>query len=194
MACCWPAIVHQFTRIHVYFSIFVNLVTKQSTIIQYIGWNGKRMCSSDLKSIQSNLTSERFCSNCAAQILTSKAFSCQNTPPISEIIWVKNVRAIVVCGFLMKWLKKYILKIKKKSWEPFGSYLLNSKANPAHLSGNGLDWLCYLAGNSKTAATIFFIFSGYFFLNDFIKNPQTRNARAFLPLNISAVGSVSDSQ
>ena len=27
-------------------------------------------------------------------------------------------------------------------------------------------------------------------MNDFIKNPQTRNARAFLPLNISAVGSV----
>ena len=24
-----------------------------------------------------------------------------NTPPLSEIIWVKNVRAIVVCGFLM---------------------------------------------------------------------------------------------
>ena len=29
-----------------------------------------------------------------------------------------------------------------------------------------------------------------YFLNDFIKNPQTRNARPFLPLNISAVGSV----
>ena len=27
-------------------------------------------------------------------------------------------------------------------------------------------------------------------MNDFIKNPQTRNARPFLPLNISAVGSV----
>ena len=24
------------------------------------------------------------------------------TPPILEIIWVKNVRAILVCGFLMK--------------------------------------------------------------------------------------------
>ena len=30
---------------------------------------------------------------------------------IPEIIWVKNVRAIVVCGFLMKSLKKQILKI-----------------------------------------------------------------------------------
>ena len=26
----------------------------------------------------------------------------QLTPSIPEIIWVKNVRAIVVCGFLMK--------------------------------------------------------------------------------------------
>ena len=26
----------------------------------------------------------------------------QFTPPIAEIIWVKNVKAIVVCGFLMK--------------------------------------------------------------------------------------------
>ena len=41
------------------------------------------------------------------------------------------------------------------------------------------------------APTIFSIFSGYNFLNDFIKNPQTRNARTFLTLNISAVGSVS---
>ena len=57
------------------------------------------------------------------------------TLPIAEIIWVKNVRAIVVCGFLLK-LKKYILKIKKKSWEPFGSYLLNSTANPAHFHSN----------------------------------------------------------
>ena len=40
------------------------------------------------------------------------------------------------------------------------------------------------------APTIFFIFSGYFFLYIFIKNPQTRNASAFLPLSISAVGSV----
>ena len=28
----------------------------------------------------------------------------------------------------------------------------------------GLDWLCYLAGNSQTAPTIFFKFSGYFSL------------------------------
>ena len=43
------------------------------------------------------------------------------------------------------------------------------------------------------APTIFFKFSGYFFLDDYIKNPQTRNARTFLQLNISAVGSVNNS-
>ena len=32
-----------------------------------------------------------------------------------------------------------------------------------NLSGNGLDWLCYLAGNFQTALTIFLKFSGYFF-------------------------------
>ena len=50
---------------------------------------------------------------------------------------------------------------------------------------NGLDWLCYLAGNFQTAPTFFFIFSGFFY--GFIKNPQTRNACAILPLNISPV-------
>ena len=36
------------------------------------------------------------------------------TPPIPGIIWVKNVRAIVVCEFLMKYFKRNILKIWKK--------------------------------------------------------------------------------
>ena len=47
------------------------------------------------------------------------------TPPIAEILCVKNGRAIVVCGFLMKLSKKCILKVWKKLWEPFGSCLLN---------------------------------------------------------------------
>jgi hypothetical protein len=36
----------------------------------------------------------------------------------------------------------------------------------------------------------FFHIFRIFFKNNFIKNPQTTNARTFLPLNISAVGSV----
>ena len=58
------------------------------------------------------------------------------TPSIPEIIWVRNVRAIVVCGFLIESLKKHILKFWKKSWVPFGRYLLNSTANPAHFHSN----------------------------------------------------------
>ena len=41
----------------------------------------------------------------------SRINAAEYTPPIPEIIWVKNVRAIVVCGFLMKKFKKYVLKI-----------------------------------------------------------------------------------
>ena len=38
----------------------------------------------------------------------------QNTPSIPELIWVKDVRVIVVCGFLMKFLKKtYPENLKK---------------------------------------------------------------------------------
>ena len=36
----------------------------------------------------------------------------------------------------------------------------------------------------------FFSYFQYIFLDNFIKNPQTRNAHTVLPLNISAVGSV----
>ena len=46
---------------------------------------------------------------------------------------------------------------------------------------------------AKRLPQFFSYFQEIFFLNDFIKNPQTRNARAFLPLNISAVSSVSRS-
>ena len=68
--------------------------------------------------------------------------------------------------FSHKIINRHPLQLKKsKSWEPFGSYQLNSTANPAHLSQNrpnfevnGLDWQCCLAGSSKTAPRIF-IFS-----------------------------------
>ena len=55
---------------------------------------------------------------------------------------------------------------------------------------NGLDWQCCLAGSSKTAPRIF-IFSivlsaEYLF---YVKSIET-HARTFLPLNISAIGSV----
>ena len=59
----------------------------------------------------------------------------------------------------------------------------------SNLGENGLDWLCFVAGNFKTHPQLFPYFQDSF-LNDFIKNLQTRNACTFSPLNISAVGSV----
>ena len=73
--------------------------------------------------------------------------STKATPPNSEIICGQNVGTKVVCGMILFFEKKTMLKNWKKLWVPFRSYLLNSTANPAHLSANGLDWLCYLAGN-----------------------------------------------
>ena len=55
-------------------------------------------------------------------------------------------------------------KIMGAVWELPAKYPISTQI--------GLDWLCYLAGNSQTAPTIFFIFSGYFFKNYFIQNPQ----------------------
>ena len=52
-----------------------------------------------------------FRSTCECFLLISDIFLRKSqvcthlTPSIPEIIWVKNVRAIVVCGFLIKSLK-----------------------------------------------------------------------------------------
>jgi hypothetical protein len=51
-------------------------------------------------------------------------------------------------------------KHKNKTWKPFGSCLLNSTANPAQFRYAEMG---YLAGNSQTVPTIFFIFSAYIF-------------------------------
>ena len=55
---------------------------------------------------------------------------------------------------------------------------------------NGLDWQCYLAGSSKRAPRIF-IFSIVLGAENlyYVKSIET-HARAFLPLNISAISSV----
>ena len=100
--------------------------------------------------------------------------------------------------FSHKMNNRHPLQLKKsKSWEPFGSYQLNSTANPAHLPQNrpnfevnGLDWQCCLAGSSKRAPRIF-IFSIVLGAENlsYVKSIET-HARAFLPLNISAISSV----
>ena len=49
-----------------------------------------------------------ICAACPQRLLTW-----EGTPPIAEIIWVKNLRAIVICGFLMKKKKNYPENLKK---------------------------------------------------------------------------------
>ena len=75
--------------------------------------------------------------------------------------------------------------------------ILEWKKNPgSHLEEPiftqiGLDWLCYLAGNFWMAPRIFFCFNVLIFIYFFKYKTIETHARAFLPLNISAVGSVS---
>ena len=113
-----------------------------------------------------------------------------NTPSIPKLIWVKNVRAIVVCGFLMKSLKKPILKIWKKSWVPFGSYLLNSTADSAQFewkwAGLAVLFSRYLPNGTHDFFQIFRIC----FFKDFIKNPQTTIALTFLTHIVSGIDGV----
>ena len=52
-----------------------------------------------------------------------------------NIKW-KKCAGISVLWVLNEIFQKNILKIWKKSWEPFRSYLLNSTANPAHFYPN----------------------------------------------------------
>ena len=81
---------------------------------------------------ESNSISCQFFKDCR----TNETIKCLNTPPNSEIICGRNVSTKVVCGIILFFEKKAMLKIWKKSWEPFRSYLLNSTANPAHLQSN----------------------------------------------------------
>ena len=90
------------------------------------------------------------------------------------------------------------LQLKKsKSWEPFGSYQLNSTANPAHLPQNrpnfevnGLDWQCFLAGSSQRAPKIliFSIAMGAECLS-YLKSIET-HARAFSRLISDGISGV----
>ena len=101
------------------------------------------------------------------------------TLPIAEIICVKNVGAIVVCVFLMKPYKNNILKIWKKSWETFGSYLLNSKANPAHFHSNWAGLAVLFIRKLPNGSDDFFHIFRILFLYGFIKNTQTTMPQHF---------------
>ena len=83
----------------------------------------------------------------------------------NPISCVKNVTAFVVCGFLMKYFFLNMKKIWKKNLgNRLGVTCWIAQPIQSNLSGNGLDLLCYLADNTQTAHTFFFIFSAYIFL------------------------------
>jgi hypothetical protein len=89
-----------------------------------------------------------------------------------------------------KIIKNYAENVKKKSWEPFRSCLLDSTANPAHFHPNwpGLAVLFsrQILNGSQDFFHIFSIIFIFFFKYETIET----HARAFLALIISAVASV----
>jgi len=100
--------------------------------------------------------------------------------------------------FSHKMNNRHPLQLKKsESWEPFGSYQLNSTANPAHLPQNrpnfevnGLDWQSCLAGSSQRAPRIF-IFSILLAAEclSYLKSIET-HARSFFKVIIFSISSV----
>ena len=83
-----------------------------------------------------------------------------------------------------------MLKVWKKLWEPFGSCLLNSTANPAKLGWKWAGLAVLFSRQLPNGSHDFFQTFSIFFLNYFIRNPQTTIALAFLTHNISAIGVV----
>ena len=83
-----------------------------------------------------------------------------------------------------------MLKFWKKSWEPFGSCLLNSTANPAKLGWKWAGLAVLFSRQLSNGSHNFFQTFSIYFLNYFIKNPQTTITLAFLTHNISAIGGV----
>ena len=82
--------------------------------------------------------------------------------------------------------------MKKKSWEPFRSCLLNSTANPAQFRWRwtGLSVLFGHVGQLPNGSHDFFHIFSLFLLTYLIMNPQTTNALTFLTLTILAIGGV----
>ena len=84
----------------------------------------------------------------------------------------------------------YILKIWKKSWEPFGSYLLNSTANSAQFEWKWAGLAVLFSRYLPNGTHDFFQNFRICFFKDFIKNPQTTIALTFLTHIISGIDGV----
>ena len=77
-------------------------------------------------------------------------------------------------------------------WVPFGSYLLNSTANPARFEWKWTGWAVLFSRQLPNGTHDFFQIFRMCFLKDFIKNPQTTIALTFLTHIISGIDGVSD--
>ena len=87
-----------------------------------------------------------------------------------------------------------MLKVWKKSWEPFGICLLNSKSNPAHFHQSLAGLAVLFSRQLPNGSHDFFQTFSIFFLDYFIKNPQTTIALPFLTHNMSAIGGVNNAK
>ena len=106
------------------------------------------------------------CTNCAILVVNAYSYlSKRNLSMEKKVqhtawigIWItKRPGATSDNGFILeKKNKKLTIKDQKRSYGRFWIYQLISTANPAFLRGLGLDWLCWLAGRSKTAHRICF--------------------------------------
>ena len=67
-------------------------------------------------------------------------------------------------GFWWNHSKKYPENMKKKLWEPFGSYLLNSTTNPAHFNPNWAGLAVLFSRQLLNGTQDFFSFSYFHFL------------------------------
>ena len=105
------------------------------------------------------------------------------TLPTAEILSCKNARAFLVCGFLMKSNQRNILKIWRKSLEPFGSYLLNSAANPAHFHLNLAGLAVLFSRQVLNGSQGFFCFNIFIFIHLFKYKTIETHASEFLPPN-----------
>ena len=74
----------------------------------------------------------------------------------------------------------------KKLWEPFGNYLLNSTANPAHFHPNWAGLAVLFSRQLLNGSQDFFFILIIQFSLNFLNIKPLRP----MPLNISAVGSV----
>ena len=126
-AACFPQLSH-FFKIHRYSTADVknwNSLEENTAFLKYICFIGFLISHTIV-----------YTKYVIYQPLRKKSWGRPVTLATAEILRGKNARAFLVCGFFMKSFKKNILKIWKKSWEPFGSYLLNSTVNPAHFHPN----------------------------------------------------------